>query len=254
MTTTTPLIRIRDLTYIVGDKTIFDCVSLDVFPREILAVMGLSGAGKTTLLRLITGLIRPTDGIITVFGENLTAMTERELDAVRARMGLVFQFGALFDSLTVRENVGFSLYEHTNRREDDIIAQVAEKLRLVGLPNTEALYPASLSGGMQKRVGIARVLIGNPEVLLFDEPTSGLDPVIAAAIDELLMELRRELGIAEVIVTHDVPNALRMADRLALLYEGGLRLVGTREEFQASTDPVVRQFMEGNTEGPIHVV
>lgn len=254
MTTTTPLIRIRDLTYIVGGKTVFDRVNLDVFPREILAVMGLSGAGKTTLLRLITGLIRPTEGVITIFGQNLTAMTERELDTVRARMGLVFQFGALFDSLTVRENVGFSLYEHTNRREADIVEQVAEKLRLVGLPGTEDLYPANLSGGMQKRVGIARVLIGNPEVLLFDEPTSGLDPVIAAAIDELLMELRTELGIAEVVVTHDVPNALRMADRLALLYNGGLRLVGDRDAFHASDDPVVRQFMEGNTEGPIQVV
>lgn len=249
-----PLIRMRDLTYIVGDHPVFDHVNLDVFPREILAVMGLSGAGKTTLLRLITGLIRPTAGIITVFGENLTAMTEREMDAVRARMGLVFQFGALFDSLTVRENVGFTLYEHTNRHEKEIAGVVAEKLKLVGLPDTEELYPASLSGGMQKRVGIARVLVGNPEVLLFDEPTSGLDPVIAAAIDELLLDLRKELGLAEIIVTHDVHSALRMADRLALLYDGGLRLVGSVEDFETSTDPVVRQFMEGSTEGPIQVV
>jgi phospholipid/cholesterol/gamma-HCH transport system ATP-binding protein len=252
--TETPLIRIRDMSYTIGDRQIFDRINLDIFPQEIIAVMGLSGTGKTTLLRLITGLIRPTEGLITVFGQNLTGMSETEMNTVRLRMGLVFQFGALFDSLTVRENVGFTLYEHTNQPEEEIARQVAEKLRLVGLPGTEGLYPASLSGGMQKRVGIARVLIGNPEALLFDEPTSGLDPVIAAAIDELMLTLRKELGIAEVIVTHDVQSALRMSDRLALLYEGGIRLVGTVADFQNSTDPVVRQFIEGNTEGPIQVV
>jgi phospholipid/cholesterol/gamma-HCH transport system ATP-binding protein len=250
----TPIIRIRELTYRIGGKTIFDRIDLDIFPREVFAVLGLSGTGKTTLLRLITGLIRPDDGTLTVLGQDVGQLSERELNEIRVHLGLVFQFGALFDSLTVRGNVGFRLYEHTNKTEAEIAEVVREKLRQVGLPGTEDLYPADLSGGMQKRVGIARALVSDPQIMLYDEPTSGLDPVIAAAIDELIVSLRDELGVTSVVVSHDVPSVLRMADRMALLYNGGVRLAGTAAEFQASTDPVVRQFMEGSTDGPIQVV
>ncbi len=252
--TEVPIIELRGLTYAVNDHTVLDGVDLAIYPREIFAVMGLSGGGKTTLLRLITGLIRPTGGELRVFGENVADLDEPALNALRARMGLVFQFGALFDSLSVYDNVAFRLHEHGNPREAAVRPVVAEKLRQVGMPGIEEKFPAELSGGMQKRVGIARALVGDPELLLYDEPTSGLDPVIAATIDELIVQLRHALGVTEVIVSHDVPSVLRMADRMGLLYEGRLRLVGTPAAFRTSTDPVVRQFLEGKTDGPIQVV
>jgi len=249
-----PVFQLRDLTYRIGDHTILDHIDLDISAREIFAVLGMSGSGKTTLLRLMFGLIRPTSGAIIVLGQDITRLGEDELNRVREQMGLVFQFGALFDSLTVRENVGFRLYEHTNAPEATVRRVVAEKLRLVGMPDTEELNPASLSGGMQKRVGVARALVGDPQLLLYDEPTSGLDPIIAATIDELIVRLRHEVGVTEIIVSHDVRSVLRMADRMALLYEGHFRLVGTADDFRASTDPVIRQFLEGDTQGPIQVV
>jgi len=249
-----PILQLKQLTYIVGGATILDNVDLDIYPREIFVVLGMSGSGKTTMLRLLTGLIRPTGGAIYIFDRNITEMSEDELNRLRARMGLVFQFGALFDSLRVRDNVGFRLYEGTNESDNTILPVVAEKLRLVGMAGYEDKYPAELSGGMQKRIGIARALVGDPEILFYDEPTSGLDPVIAATIDELIVKLRDEIGVTEVIVSHDIHSVMRMANRMALLYEGRLRLIGTPAEFQASTDPVVRQFLEGKTDGPIQVV
>ncbi len=254
MSQSEPVLQLKQLTYHVGGRTILDHVDLDIYAGEVFAILGLSGGGKTTLLRLITGLIRPDAGAILVFGEDITRMTERELNRVRAAIGLVFQFGALFDSQTVGDNVGFRLYEQTNRLSADIRKVIDAKLRLVGMAGFENHYPAELSGGMQKRVGVARALVGDPRILLYDEPTSGLDPIIAATIDELIVKLRNELGVTEVIVSHDVHSVLRMADRMGLLYEGRLRLVGTPAEFQASTDPVVKQFLEGKTEGPIQVV
>lgn len=249
-----PILQLKGLTYTVGGATILDGVDLAIYPREVFVVLGMSGSGKTTMLRLLTGLIRPTAGAVYIFGQDITAMAEEELNQVRARMGLVFQFGALFDSLKVRDNVGFRLYEHTNAHEDKVRPVIAEKLGLVGMSGYEEKFPAELSGGMQKRIGIARALVGDPEILFYDEPTSGLDPVIAATIDELIVKLRNELGVSEVIVSHDIHSVLRMADRMALLYEGRLRLVGSPAEFQACRDPVVRQFLEGKTDGPIQVV
>lgn len=249
-----PVIQIRQLTYAVGGRTILNGIDLDIYAGEIFAVMGLSGIGKTTLLRLISGLIRPTSGSIRVLGDEITPMSERELNVMRTKVGFVFQYGALFDSLTVRENVGFRLYEGTNLPEAQIRQVVAEKLALVGMAQTEEMLPAELSGGMQKRVGIARALVGDPQILSYDEPTSGLDPVIAATIDELIVRLRDELQVTEVVVSHDVRSVLRMADRIALLFQGQVQLTGTTKEFQQSQDPVVRQFLEGKTEGPIQVV
>ncbi len=216
--------------------------------------MGLSGSGKTTLLRLLCGLIKPTSGSIFVLEQDITRMNEQDLNILREKMGLVFQFGALFDSLNVGENVGFRLYEQTDLPEERVYAAIDEKLCLVGLPDTERLMPSELSGGMQKRIGIARALMGDPSVLLYDEPTSGLDPIIAATIDRLIVDLRDKVGVTEVIVSHDVFSVLRMADRMALLYGGRFRLIGTAEEFNALTDPVVRQFLDGQIDGPIHVV
>ncbi|HEY3375872.1 MAG TPA: ABC transporter ATP-binding protein [Armatimonadota bacterium] len=249
-----PVVQIRGLTYAVGGRTILEDIDLDIYEREVFAVMGLSGTGKTTLLRLITGLIRPISGSIRVLGDEITTMNESALNVMREQVGLVFQYGALFDSLTVRENVGFRLYEGTNLPDAEILPIVTEKLRLVGMSGTEDLYPAELSGGMQKRVGIARTLVSNPHVLMYDEPTSGLDPIIAATIDELILRLRDELGVGEIVVSHDVRSVLRMADRMALLYNGHVQAIGTTDDFRTSADPIVRQFMEGNTEGPIQVV
>lgn len=248
------VIQLRQLCYRIEDHVILDGVDLDIHAGEVFAVLGMSGSGKTTLLRQMFGLIRPTSGSISVLGQEITIMDETALNRIREKMALVFQFGALFDSLNVRENVGFRLYEQTKKREDDVRAVVAEKLRLVGMPDTEELFPAELSGGMQKRVGVARALVGDPRILLYDEPTSGLDPIIAATIDELIINLRNELGVTEIIVSHDVPSVLRMADRMALLHNGTFRLIGTAADFNASTDPVVRQFMDGDINGPIQVV
>jgi len=247
------IIQLKQLSYSINDHIVIDHIDLDIYEQEIFVVMGLSGCGKTTLLRLICGLIQPTSGSILIQNRDITAMSESELNSVRAHMGLVFQFGALFDSLSVGENVGFRLYEQTNLAKAQVAIAIDEKLRLVGLPDTEQLLPAEVSGGMQKRIGIARALMGDPEMLLYDEPTSGLDPIIAATIDGLIVDLRNKVGVTEVIVSHDVHSVLRMADRMALLYDGRFRLIGTADEFNNSTDPVVRQFLEGKTEGPIQV-
>jgi len=249
-----PILELKGLCYSVDKAVILDGIDLAIYPHEVFVVLGMSGSGKTTMLRLLTGLIRPIAGAVYIFGQDITAMSEDELNRLRARMGLVFQFGALFDSLDVDGNVGFRMYEHTNVKDEDIRPVIADKLRQVGMAGYEKKYPTELSGGMQKRIGIARALVGDPEILFYDEPTSGLDPVIAATIDELIVKLRNELGVTEIIVSHDIHSVLRMADRMALLYEGRLRLVGTPAEFQASTDPVVRQFLEGKTDGPIQVV
>lgn len=250
----TPVIQLKNLSYAIGGRIILEDVSLDIYEGEIFAVLGLSGTGKTTLLRLITGLIRPQAGDIVIYGQNICEMDETDMNDVRARMGLVFQYGALFDSLSVRENVGFRLYEQTNLPEERISPIVTEKLRMVGLAGRESLYPSELSGGMQKRVGIARALVSDPSIMLYDEPTSGLDPVIAATIDELIARLRDELHVTSVVVSHDIRTILTIADRLTLLFDGHVCMTGTPEEFKHSTDPIVRQFLEGRTEGPIQVL
>jgi phospholipid/cholesterol/gamma-HCH transport system ATP-binding protein len=249
-----PVIRLEQLSYEIGNHVILDKVDLSIEHREIFAIIGMSGMGKTTLLRLMSGLIRPTSGAIYVLGEDITLLSEKDLNVMRKHVGLVFQYGALFDSLNVRENVGFRLYEQTRASEAEVRAAVKEKLHQVGMAGKEELLPAELSGGMQKRVGIARALIGEPEILLYDEPTSGLDPIIAANINELIAGLRRELGVTEVVVSHDMTSVLHMSDRIALLYEGKLLLTGTADEFRESVDPVVRQFLAGDTEGPIQLL
>lgn len=249
-----PAIEITDLEFRAGGRLVLDGVSLQVLPGEIVAVMGLSGSGKTSLLRCAMGLVRPQRGSIRIFGQEIVGMPERDLNQVRKSIGFVFQYAALFDSMNVGENVAFALRQHTALGEHDIQDLVASRLAMVGLQGMQGLMPSELSGGMRKRVGIARALALEPRIMLYDEPTSGLDPITARAIDELIVTLRDRLGVSSLVVSHDIHSLLRMADRLALLYDHRFVAVATPAELQASGDPLVRQFIEGRTSGPVSVV
>lgn len=246
-------VRVRDLRYRVRDREILSGVDLQVEPGEILAIMGLSGSGKTTLLKCIAGLVRPTSGAIEIGDVEIARLSENQLYPVRRRIGMVFQYAALFDSLTVYENVAFGLRYHGERDEAKIRAVVAEKLGAVGMEGVEGLLPAELSGGMRKRVGLARALATDPEVLLYDEPTSGLDPVVATVIDQLTVRVRDRMGVTSVVVSHTLPSIFAISDRVAMLHDGRLIAVGTVEEIRDSDDARVRQFVEGRAEGPIQV-
>ena len=246
-------IEVRDLRYQVGSKQILRGVNLGVAPGEILCIMGISGSGKTTVLHCIGGLTAATSGEIRIGDAQTVGMRENELNRVRERMGMVFQYAALFDSLTVFENVAFGLRRRRRLPTSEIKKIVAEKLELVGLPGTEALYPSQLSGGMAKRVGLARAIAMSPEILLYDEPTSGLDPVAASVIDELIMQMRDRLGVTSIVVSHSITSILRISDKVAMIYDGQVLLTGTPEQVQASDNPIVRQFLEGRPHGPIDV-
>jgi len=244
-------IQLEQLTYRLGGTAVLDGIDLVVHKGEILGVMGRSGTGKTTLLRLIMGLIRPTAGRVVVHGQDLSGLEEAELDAIRRSIGMVFQGAALFDSMTVSENVAFPLSEHRLVPRSEIGERVAELLAMVGMENSEDLLPSQLSGGMRKRVGVARALAQNPNVFLYDEPTAGLDPISAAAIDDLIVRLREEVGVTSVIVSHDVESLRRVTDRAAVLHEGRFLAVGPLEQLERSGDLAVRQFLSGSLEGPL---
>jgi phospholipid/cholesterol/gamma-HCH transport system ATP-binding protein len=224
---------------------------MQVETGETFAVMGLSGVGKSTLLKCIGGLIRATSGQILIDGTNIVPMRESQIREVRKKIGMVFQYAALFDSMTVFENVAFGVRRLRKLADDEMAAIVAEKLALVGMSNTEHLMPAQLSGGMQKRVGLARALALDPPILLYDEPTSGLDPITAATIGELIIRMRDQLGVTSVVVSHDIALIKQVSNRMGMLYRGKIVSAGTKEEMENSNNPMVRQFMEGSTEGPI---
>ncbi len=247
------MIEIRRLVKTLGGRRVLDGVDLDVGPGETLVVMGRSGCGKSVLLKHVIGLMKPDSGSIQVDGVELTRLDERELMQVRRRFGMLFQAAALFDSMTVGENVGLMLAEHTRMSREEIAARVAECLARVGLSGVEGLKPASLSGGMKKRVGLARAIAFRPEIILYDEPTTGLDPVMGDAINELIRALQKQLGVTSVVVTHDMTSAFKVGDRLAMLHGGKIVFTGTPEETRGTRDPLVRQFVEGSSVGPIRV-
>ncbi len=249
---TPPILEVRGLTCTMGGKLVLDDITFCVSRGEIFGVMGVSGAGKSTLLRNIMGLVRPDAGEIRVGGTNVVGLGEKQLNEVRARLGMCFQYAALFDSMTVYENVAFGL-RRLGLPEDEIAERVERNLDVVGLSDTGGLMPSDLSGGMKKRVGIARALATEPELVLYDEPTSGLDPVLAATIDALIVKLRDQFGVASVVVTHDVGHLLGYADRAMMLYEGKALACGTPEELSHSGSPVLQQFITGAVEGPIQV-
>ena len=217
-------------------------INLSIKEGETLAIIGGSGSGKSTLLRLLIGLIRPTSGQILVRGRDVATLSEEEWDKLRLRMGMVFQYSALFDSMTVGDNVAFGLREHTDKSEAEISRIVQEKLALVGLEGVEQMMPNELSGGMKKRVGLARAIACEPSVIFYDEPSSGLDPIMTARIDELIVNTQRKLGVTSVVVTHDMASACRIADRIAMIYEGELIAVDTVEKFKQLNDDRVQAF------------
>jgi len=241
----TPIIELRGVRLAFGDRVVLNGIDLVVEERETLCVLGGSGAGKSTVLRLILGLIQPDAGEILVKGRDMSSSSYSDVLEMRRDMGMVFQGAALFDSLTVLDNVGFYLFEHTDLPESEIAERVAHLLEVVDLNPTEVmtLLPSELSGGMKKRVGVARALIHEPCLLLYDEPTSGLDPITTRTIDELILKLQRDLGVTSVVVTHDLESAFRIADRLALLCEGDIVFEGTESEMREARDPYVREFI-----------
>ena len=235
----------------MGTKVVLRGVDLSVARGECLVVIGRSGTGKSVLLKHVVGLLQPDRGTVRVNGIDVATLEEAELLSLREQMGMLFQAGALFDSMTVGENVGLALREHTPLPETQIEMVVAEKLSLVGLSGTEGNRPSSLSGGMKKRAALARALAMNPKIMLYDEPTTGLDPITADVINRLIRQLQDRLGITSIAVTHDMRSAYHIADRIAMLHEGRIHSVGTPAEIQNTKDPIVRQFIEGSSEGPL---
>jgi phospholipid/cholesterol/gamma-HCH transport system ATP-binding protein len=226
-------------------------ISFNVHRGETLVIMGGSGCGKSTLLRHMIGSMKPTSGSVKIFGEEIAAMKEREIGRVRQRFGMLFQSGALLASLTVGENVALPLFQHTDKSPDEIEAIVKQKLEMVGLTGFEDLKPAEISGGMKKRVGLARALALDPELLFSDEPTSGLDPIMTAVVDQLTLKLARGSHMTAVVVSHDMTSAFRIATRMIMLGHGSIVAQGTPEEIRTSTNPEVHQFINGEADGPI---
>ena len=234
-----------------GNNHVLRGVNLEVRNGESMVVIGGSGVGKSVLIKCIIGLVRPDSGSIRVDGQGITSLNEKSLNEIRKKFGMLFQAGALFDSLSVWENVGFGLKQHTSLGNDEIKAIAVDKLRLVGLRHVEDLMPSELSGGMRKRVSLARALAMEPEILLYDEPTTGLDPIMADVINELIVQMRKKLQVTSIAITHDMVSAYKIADRIAMLYEGKIIEVGTPQQNRESSNAIVQQFIQGRAEGPI---
>ncbi len=249
----TAVIEIRNLQKSFNGKPVLRGVDLDIPNGETQIIIGRSGCGKSVLLKHIIGLIKPEAGQIFVDSEEVTSLSSRELYRLRRKFGMLFQGAALFDSMTVEENVALGVREHRMFDEPEIQRRVAEKLELVGLPNTQQMKPAELSGGMKKRVGLARALMMDPEFVLFDEPTTGLDPITSDAINDLIIDCTNKLGVTSIIVTHDMISAYKVGHRFSMLHDGQVIFTGTPDEVRNTQHPIVRQFIEGRAEGPLQV-
>lgn len=245
------MIKIKRLEKSFGPKKVLDGVNLEIEQGRTTVIIGRSGEGKSVLLKHIIGLLKPDAGEILLDGVDITTMSEREFNEVLKRFGMLFQGAALFDSMTVGQNVGFPLKEHTDLSDEDIRKIVSDKLRRVGLVGVEEMMPSELSGGMKKRVGLARAIVMDPEIVLFDEPTTGLDPIMSDSVGELMLETQKAMKTTYIAITHDIRLTFKIADKIAMLHEGRIIASGTTEEMKATDDPVVRQFLEGRAEGPI---
>lgn len=245
LSTAAPLISLRNVHKAFGSKKVLQGFTLDVAEGETMVIIGYSGTGKSVAIKHIVGLLEPDEGSVTVDGLEVPKLSRRELYALRARIGYVFQFAALFDSLSIGENVAMGLRKQGKLSPGEIDQRVQEVLELVDLPNVQDRFPAELSGGMRKRVGLARAIALRPKYILYDEPTTGLDPVTSAVIDELMIRMREKLGVTSIVITHDMRSAYRVGTKIAMLYEGKVRQVGTVDEIRHTEDPIVRQFVEG---------
>jgi phospholipid/cholesterol/gamma-HCH transport system ATP-binding protein len=239
------MIEVRDLKKSYGSNLVLDGVSFGIEKGESVVIIGRSGGGKSVLLKHVIGLLQPDAGQVLIAGEDITAMNERELIRVRQRFGMLFQGAALFDSLTVAENVGFAFRRERSLTPGELTRRVAEALEMVDLPGTENKKPSELSGGMKKRVGLARAIVYQPEIVLYDEPTTGLDPIVADSIDQLILRVRDRLSVTTVVVTHDMRSARRLGQRILMLHNKKIYVTGTSDEIFRSADPVVKQFIDG---------
>jgi phospholipid/cholesterol/gamma-HCH transport system ATP-binding protein len=248
------MIQLTNLHKAFGNQKVLDGLDLAIPDGQITAIIGPSGEGKSVLLRHIIGLMQPDEGQIEVDGENIIGIRRSEMNRIREKFGMLFQNAALFDSMNVFENVAFPLQEKTKLSRDEIRTRVLSALEDVGLKNVENKYPDELSGGMKKRVGLARALLLNPKIILFDEPTTGLDPIIKRAIHQLIKDTHDKFGFTAVIVSHEIPEIFDIAQNVAMLFRGQIRQYGSAEEIRTSSDPVVRQFINGALDGPIQMV
>ncbi|GAB6177592.1 ABC transporter ATP-binding protein [Desulfobaculum senezii] len=246
-----PIITCENLQKSFGEQAVLRGLDLAVKPDAVSVIIGRSGGGKSVLLKHLIGLMRPDSGRVVVDGQDITAFSEKDLVPVRKKFGLLFQEAALFDSMTVEENVAFPLVEHTSLSRSDIRDIVHDKLAAVGLSGAGAKMPAELSGGMRKRVGLARAVALDPKIVLFDEPTSGLDPVMSAAINDLILRTQSEFGATCVVISHDIQATMAIADDIFMLYDGRIIASGTPQDIQNADDPVVQQFIQGRADGPI---
>lgn len=245
------MIELKNVSKSFGDRKILDCMSLNVEKGETKVIIGRSGVGKSVMLKHIVRLVEPDNGEVTIDGKNILQLKGKELNELHKQIGMVFQGGALFDSLTVGENVSFILREHSDLKPSEISGRIKESLALVGLYNIEDYMPSDLSGGMKKRVALARAICTRPKIVLYDEPTTGVDPITADAINLLIDELHDRLKVTSIVVTHDMRSAYKVADTIAMLYEGRIIAEGTPDEIRYSHNPYVHQFITGAAHGPI---
>lgn len=244
-------VRFENVTKAFGSQVVLDDVSCEIPRGQTSVIVGPSGTGKSVFLKLLVGLLKPDKGAIYVDDVDITKLKEKDLFTVRKKFGMLFQDGALFDSLNVGDNIAFPLQQHTRKKEAEIMAVVAQKLTQVGLPGIEYKLPSELSGGMRKRVGLARALALDPEIVLFDEPNSGLDPVMSDAIDKLIIKTKQLTGATFIVISHDIPGTFQIADRIVMLYKSKVIATGTCEDFQNTRNPIIKQFFSRNSDIPI---
>jgi len=248
------MIQLIDIHKSFGSNVVLNGLNLSIEKGKVTVIIGRSGGGKSVLLKHIIGLIRPDAGAINIDGKDITRFNDRELNRLRKKFGMLFQEAALFDSMTVGQNIAFPLEEHTKLKSSEIMEIVREKLAQVGLTGIENKMPSELSGGMKKRVGLARAIALEPEILLFDEPTTGLDPIMSDAIGRLIVDIQSKLDVTCIVISHDIYGTLRIAHKIAMLHDGLIIESGTPEEIKNSGNPVLQQFIEGKAEGPITVL